>query len=83
MKHGPQSPDCYRFKNALFHQGIITMILSHCKIINIEKKKKKKLYRVFVGSLQAKFEAKAIYSYRYDVCQSMAKIFVSLILNEI
>ena len=40
MKHGPQSPDCYRFKNALFHQGIITMILSHCKIINIEKKKK-------------------------------------------
>ena len=25
-KYGPQSPDCYRFKNALFHQGIITMI---------------------------------------------------------
>ena len=48
MKHGPQSPDCYRFKNALFHQGIITMILSHCKIINIGKKKKK-LYRVVLA----------------------------------
>ena len=50
MKHGPQSPDCYRFKNALFHQGIITMILSHCKIINIGKKKKKKKKKNFIVS---------------------------------
>ena len=25
-KCGPQSPDCYRVKNAFFNQGIITMI---------------------------------------------------------
>ena len=25
-KCGPQSSDCYRVKNAFFHQGIITMI---------------------------------------------------------
>ena len=25
-KCGPQSPDCYRVKNAFFHQNIITMI---------------------------------------------------------
>ena len=25
-KWGPQQPDCYRVKNTVFHQGIITMI---------------------------------------------------------
>ena len=52
MKHGPQSPDCYRFKNALFNQGIITMILSHCKIINIEKKKKNFIVSLLAPSKQ-------------------------------
>ena len=54
-KCGPQSPDCYRVKNAFFHEGIKTMIryrlfaLSQCIMINM----KKEHHYFYSGSSQA------------------------------